>query len=278
MQPMVETACHPVRISRIGGEYHARIILDMEILFMTEYDVKILEKKYIEFINIEKMPVYSIESKKVSLSKAESEGFDSIAQTLYKADTQEHILIIADNVSIEPYILFHEFTHILDAEVYAKGDKVKYVTSSGYTEYHASQIELLIMLGAENLRDPISFSIDQHITTIAGEKTVRQYVGMKRRQAMGLYQRKDFPYSIDQLKTAFGLLFNYWGLRSICYMYCKDFEEETDNKVLTRFIPVDILSLMNQLMVGWLTEEKIDLCCKGYEAMVIPLIKKYKLI
>ena len=245
---------------------------------MTEYDVKILEKKYIEFINIEKMPVYSIESKKVSLSKAESEGFDSIAQTLYKADTQEHILIIADNVSIEPYILFHEFTHILDAEVYAKGDKVKYVTSSGYTEYHASQIELLIMLGAENLRDPISFSIDQHITTIAGEKTVRQYVGMKRRQAMGLYQRKDFPYSIDQLKTAFGLLFNYWGLRSICYMYCKDFEEETDNKVLTRFIPVDILSLMNQLMVGWLTEEKIDLCCKGYEEMVIPLIKKYKLI
>lgn len=176
------------------------------------------------------------------------------------------------------HILFQEFTHILDAEVYAKGDKVKYVTSSGYTEYHASQIELLIMLGAENLRDPISFSIDQHITTIAGEKTVRQYVGMKRRQAMGLYQRKDFPYSIDQLKTAFGLLFNYWGLRSICYMYCKDFEEETDNKVLTRFIPVDILSLMNQLMVGWLTEEKIDLCCKGYEAMVIPLIKKYKLI
>lgn len=68
---------------------------------------------------------YTFESKTVSLVKADSEGFDSVAQSKYNPETQEHTLIVADNLIIEPYILFHEFTHILDAETYARGDKVK---------------------------------------------------------------------------------------------------------------------------------------------------------
>ena len=67
---------------------------------------------------------------------------------------------------IEPYILFHEFTHILDAETYARGDKVKYATSSGFTEYHASQIELLKMLGANSANEHISFSTKKMVKTI----------------------------------------------------------------------------------------------------------------
>ena len=110
---------------------------------MTESEVKKLEKDYKAFMGIDSFPHYTFESKSVSLVKADNEGFESLALAKYKAETQEHTLIVADNLNIEPYILFHEFTHILDAEIYARGDKIKYATSSGFTEYHASQIELL---------------------------------------------------------------------------------------------------------------------------------------
>ena len=244
---------------------------------MTVNDIKKLERKYSDFMLIKNMPVYNIMTKKISLSKAETDGFDSIAQTTYIPDTQEHTLIVADNINIEPYILFHEFTHILDAEIYAKGDKTKYALSSGYTEYHASQIELFLLLGASSINDQISFSVSQSITTIAGKKTVRQYIDMKRNHAVDLFQRIDFPKDLEQLKTAIGLLFNYWGLRSICYMYCEDFDEETDNTAFTHYIPASDFNLMNKLMVGWLSEGMIDLSCKGYGAIIMPLIKKFSL-
>ncbi len=249
----------------------------MGTVIMTEVDVKKLEKEYAAFMDLDRMPSYILESKKVSLSKAENEGFDSIAQALYKPDTQEHTLVVADNIIIEPYILYHEFTHILDAEIYARGDKTKYALSSGYTEYHASQIELLLMLGAKSIKEQVTFSASKSITTITGKKTVQQYVDMKRLQAIDLFQRNDFPKNIEQLKTAIGVLFNYWGLRSICYMYCKDFEEETDNSAFIQHIPVEVFNTINRLMVGWLSEGLIDFCCNGYGAMIMPLIQKYGL-
>ena len=125
---------------------------------MIKSEVKKLEEDYKDFMHIDSFPPYTFESKTVSLVKADSEGFDSVAQSKYNPETQEHTLIVADNLIIEPYILFHEFTHILDAETYARGDKVKYATSSGFTEYHASQIELLKMLGANSANEHISFS------------------------------------------------------------------------------------------------------------------------
>ena len=244
---------------------------------MTEQDVKKIETEYIAFMGLERMPVYKIEAKSVSLSRAETEGFESIAQTVYKLDTKEHTLIVADNVNIEPYLLYHEFTHILDVEIYVGAGKIKNAFLSGYTEYHASQIELLKMLGLKSAKEHIAFSISKNITTIAGDKTVGQYVDTKRRQAIELFQRKDFPNSIEQLKTAIDVLFNYWGLRSICYMYCKDYNEETDNTAFTHHIPVNTFNQMDQLMVGWLSERLIDICCKGYGAMIMPLIEKYAL-
>ena len=137
---------------------------------MTEIDVMKLEKEYVAFMKLDRMPLYILESKKVSLLKTENEGFDSIAQALYKPNTQDHTLIIADNIIIEPYILYHEFTHILDDEIYARGDKVKYFSLSGYTEYHASQVELLILLGAKSVKEKIAFSVFNNIKTITNYK------------------------------------------------------------------------------------------------------------
>ena len=191
--------------------------------------------------------------------------------------TQEHTLIVADNIIIEPYILYHEFTHILDDDINARGDKVKYFLLYVYTEYHASQVELLKMLGAKSVKEQIAFSVSNNISTIAGQKTVQQYVDIKRMQAIDLFQRNDFPKNIEQLKTTIGVLFNYFGLCSICYMYCKDFEEKTDNTAFIQYIPAKVFNPMNHLMVGWLSEELIDLCCKVYGTMIIFMIQKYAL-
>ena len=244
---------------------------------MTEAEVKKIEKEYKAFMEIDSFPHYSFELKSVSLERADIEGFDSVAQSKYKPETQEHTLIVADNLIIEPYILFHEFTHILDAETYACGDKVKYVSSSGFTEYHASQIELLKMLGAKSVNEHLTFSTNKMVMTIAENKTVQQYIDMKRNHAIELFSRKDFPKDIEQLKTAMGVLFNYWGLRSICYMYCTDYREETDNRAFLRYISSDVFQAMNKLMVGWLSDGIIDICCKGYWNMIYPLIQEYKL-
>lgn len=244
---------------------------------MTESEVKKLEKDYIDFMAIDSFPSYTFASKTVSLSKADSEGFDSVAQAKYNPGTQEHTLIVADNLIIEPYILFHEFTHILDAETYARGDKVKYATSSGFTEYHASQIELLKMLGVNSVNEHLSFSASKMVMTIGDNKTIQQYVDMKRNHATELFAREDFPKNIEQLKTAMGVLFNYWGLRSICYMYCKDYKEKNDNGAFLRYISPDVFQTMNKLMVGWLSDMLVDISCKGYWGMIYPLIRKYKL-
>ena len=68
---------------------------------MTQNDVKKLERQYTDFMLIKDMPVYSFETKKVSLSKAENDGFDSVSQTLYKPDIQDHTLMLAGNFNIE---------------------------------------------------------------------------------------------------------------------------------------------------------------------------------
>ncbi len=42
--------------------------------------------------------------------------------------------------------MFHEFTHILDTEMYAQKDKMKNVMHKGFLEYHAGQIDFLKIL------------------------------------------------------------------------------------------------------------------------------------
>lgn len=65
--------------------------------------------------------------------------------------------------------MFHEFVHMLDAELYAKNDKIRYL---GISEYHATQIELFAMLGVQSINSEPSFSMDTIIHTISGNKSV----------------------------------------------------------------------------------------------------------
>ena len=178
---------------------------------------------------------------------------------------------------IPDYILFHEFTHILDDELHAKGDKTRYAELSGFTEYHAAQVELMRMLNAEYVDAVFSFSMNTQIETVSGQKSVLQYINDKYQHACDLFSRSDFPANIETLKSALGIVYNYLGLRSICEMYSIDYTETNNYSAFLKYIPSFLFAILNSNMHGWLTSAQIETCCATYSYIIIPIIKEYKL-
>lgn len=208
---------------------------------------------------------------------AEVKGFEAVASTFYNPRTNTHTLVICTNLKLLKYLLFHEFTHIIDTELYAKGDKIKYAMLSGFTEYHVSQIELLQMLGAKSCESELTFSMKDPIVTFAGEKSVQSYLGMKYQHAIEIFNKSDFPRDVEMLKVAVGVLFNYYGLRSICEKYAVDYTQKEDNQIFLKYIPSQVFVAANALMHGYLSTDLIELSMKAYSSIVFPIIKQYKL-
>lgn len=240
--------------------------------------LKRFEDDFKQFMGIADFPLYKLITKEVSLSVADSQGYDSAASTFYNPKTNGHTLQLSSNLILSKYLVFHEFTHILDADMYANSNSTAYAGLSGYTEYHASQIELMQLLGAKTANEKITFSVNAIINTLSGETSVIQYVRGKLQHAIQLFNRDDFPANIDTLKSAFGVLFNYWGLRSICEMYALDYVEEIQNDAFLRFIPSMNFCLLNIMMHGWLDKQEIKKSILLYINTLFPLIKKYNLI
>ncbi len=234
--------------------------------------------EYKKFIGISQFPEFALQTKIASIVTADFQGFESAAVTTYQPITGQHSLYVSVNLDLSKYLMFHEFTHMHDSEIYVNGDKVRYAGLSGYTEYHASQVELACLVGAETIGCIPSFSMNKITSTFAGNKTVLQYVKEKYQHAIDLFSRDDFPSNISTLKSAFGALYNYWGLRSICEMYANDFVEIIDNEAFLKIIPTMKFSLINNLMHGWLDENKIDLIVPLYTNTIFPIIQDYKLL
>lgn len=233
--------------------------------------------EYKDFMGIKQFPKYNLQTHKASISTADSQGFEVAAATFYQPLTGEHTLLISSNLNLSKHLMFHEFTHMYDSELYVKGDKIRYAGLSGYTEYHASQIELVLLLEAKTIEAAPSFSMNKVISTFSGEKSVLQYVEEKYQHAIDLFSRSDFPANINTLKSALGILYNYWGLRSICEMYATDFVETIANEAFMKFIPTVNFSILNNLMHGWFDEAKIDSSIPLYINAIFPIIKDYKL-
>lgn len=234
--------------------------------------------EYVEFMGIEQFPKYALQTQEASKSTADSQGFEVAAAAFYETLTGQHTLLVSNNLCLSKHLMFHEFTHILDSELYVNEDKTRYAGLSGYTEYHASQVELAQLLGAKRIDAVPSFSMDTMISTFAGEKSVSQYVQEKYQHAIDLFSRSDFPANLNTLKSAFGVLYNYWGFRSICEMYATDFTEKIDNGAFLKYIPTLKFTLINNWMHGWLDKAKIDLSIPLYTNTIFPIIQDYKLI
>lgn len=239
--------------------------------------LKTYEDDYKDFMVIKEFPIYELQTQEASKTIADAQGFEIAASTSYQPQNKSHTLLVSTNLTLSKYLMFHEFTHMLDSEIYVNGDKVRYAGLSGFTEYHASQVELMQLLGGNTIDDVLTFSMDTVITTFAGEKSVYKYVNEKHLHAIELFSRIDFPSDLNTLKSAIGILYNYFGLRSICEMYSIDYSEKTNNEAFLKFIPSQHFVALNSLMHGWLDEQKIELSINLYLNIIFPLIKQFKL-
>ena len=244
-----------------------------------ELQIKQLERSYIQFMGIENFPKYNLELYEIRVDETDQKGFGAIAQAMYDPKSGKHTLRICKNLELKKYVVFHEFTHILDSEMYAKRDSLRYAYLSGYTEYHASQVELMVLLGAQSHLDIVTDkTINSVISTFPSEKTVLDYLLTKHQFVVDMMQRRGFPESIEALKTTLGALYNYWGLRSICKMYLKDYVEKVDNSAIIDILPSQLFSVMNSFMDGWFDASKVEMSFGPYSNALIPILKERKLL
>lgn len=239
--------------------------------------LKIYEDQFQYFMGIQKFPVYELQTKEASKSTADIRGFEVVVSASYEPQNKRHTLLVSTNSILMRYLIFHEFTHILDSEMYVKGDKARYAGISGFTEYHASQVELVELLGADTIEEVPLFSMNTNINVLAGEKSVHQYVEKNIGMQLNYLVELIFPADLETLKSAIGILYNYFGIRSICEEYSIDYKENENNTAFLKYIPTQLFSILNGLMHGWLDEEKIELSINVYINIILPLIKEFRL-
>lgn len=241
--------------------------------------IKKCEVDFLQFMGMDSMPSYKIAPKKVSLQLAIKQGFESLVAVAYDIPTGTHELKICSAVSMlcSDYLVFHEFTHILDAEIYSKRNKFRHMANRGYTEYHAAQIDFMKLLGAKGIGEPFSFSMSKSFKTYDGEKKAIDYLKEPHVHATELINRQDFPANIDTLATTLGLIFNYYGRRSICKMYAFDYFEKVDNSSIAKLIRKDTVEALDNFMLGWFENKQVSVIDQLYQQMCISIAQQYHL-
>lgn len=239
--------------------------------------IRVSEESYKKFMGIDSFPSFILNTSGVSAEKARARGYDVAACAQYDFDCGQHVLTVSTNIEVPEYVLFHEFTHILDTEMYAKGDRQRYVCLSGFTEYHASQVELMYLVGAKSIEDRALFSAKQVIQVMAGNVAVGSYVADKYSHALRLFGTEGFPQDLEQLKSAFGVLYNYFGLKSVCRMYCGDYAVNERNDVFCNSMQADRFDYISLTMNGWLDEAAISETCHQYGVVFSSLMRRFHL-
>ena len=234
--------------------------------------IQSIESEYQDFMKLDSFPTYGIIEKDVSLEDLDNNKYLSAASAEYDVKTGRHSLTVIKGSKIPKFLLFHEFTHILDSERYVQGDKIRNVGISGYSEYHASQIELLQLIGASSVDSVHSFSMQKVIFAL-DQLTVIQYLNNKRSIAMDMF-KEIHEDDINDIAERIGVLYNYFGLRSICKMYASDFYLEEDNSKFMEIIPSWYFSAINNSMNGWLDESQINRSMEAYLKIMSLLYKR----
>ena len=222
------------------------------------------QKDFSNFMDIHSFPSFTIITTEVSEKELELRGYAPAASASYESSTQKHELVVRTNIPKEKYIFFHEFTHMLDAEQYVDNQKISNKGLSGYTEYHAAQVELMQLLGAKSINDDISFTMNSPLVTIGGTKSVSQYVEEKFQHATELFESTEITNNEQYCMDSLGVLFNYFGLRSICKMYSSDYSENVSFGAFVKYISTYYFYFLNNHMSGWFDKDKIIQCHNIY--------------
>lgn len=243
--------------------------------------IKKCEKEYKQLLEINDFPTYEIEYKEVSQKDSDDRGYGALGASRYDYKTGKHTLVVWSNIhtlgEAGKQTIFHEFTHILDDEFHVNKNAEKYVANHGYTEYHASQIGFLKVLGVQSIKQHILFSMRDFIDTESGYMTIQDYVNAPILLANELINRIDFPNNFEMLKDTMGVIFNYYGRRSICKMYSNDFQDSADTSVIAKLITPTMVTFLNTYLTKWLTNPQISVLGNFYKDIFMALVNRYNI-
>lgn len=238
------------------------------------------EIDFLKFMNVSCLPNYTITPINITPENADSKGYAAPANVKYDFNTNTHhmsIWTILPTLTAD-YIMFHEFTHMIDTERFCKSNKIKYIANKGYTEYHASQVALMKMLGAKTIDSTLSFTMEQPVETYSGCISVAELLNTPLNTISEIIKRNDFPADIDTLSTVIGLAFNYYGYRSICQMFAQNYAGSENTSALKQLMGDSTVNLFDKLMYGWFDDAKvaiIDDICKN---VIFSMLKKHNLM
>lgn len=190
-------------------------------------------------MGVKSFPYYVVEYFEPDLNKK----YTSVAQAVY--DRGKHILRLPSNYETPRSLLYHELTHIYDMEMLKNDEKIHDYYLTGYMEYHASQVDLMVRLGANSIKDMLSFSVCEAINY--SDLTVKDYMDNKFVTAVDMLNDS----IINERLTGLGVLYNFLGLRSICLLYAFDYEDKYNYSFLANLLGSYLLSTMKSFMVGW---------------------------
>ena len=190
-------------------------------------------------MGIKRFPHFDVEYFEPDLSKKYTSG----AMSVY--DSGKHILRLPSNYKLTRPLLYHELTHIYDMEMLKNDEKTHDFCLTGYMEYHASQVDLMVRLDAKNIKDTHSFSICDSIDDQG--LTIMDYMDKKFEIAVDMLNDSIFNERLNGL----GVLFNFLGLKSICLMYALDYKDNYKYSSLADSLDSYLLSTVNRFMVGW---------------------------
>lgn len=197
---------------------------------------------YKRFMGITSVPQFAIEYFEPELEQK----YTSVAQAVYDQRTDIHRLRLPSGYEVPRFLLYHELTHICDMRMFKKGEKTHDFCLAGFMEYHASQIELMVLMGAAHFDDHILFSMSDCSNYLGW--TVQQYLENKLTTAVDLICEKDQRFRIMGLDA----FFNFLGLKSICSMYALDFVDTFNYRPFADRLPTSLLFEIRKDLVGWI--------------------------
>lgn len=238
-------------------------------------------KDYEQFMGISSLPEFRLISKHISLSAANTSGWGAWATHKFDFQTMSHSIEVWEDLWKPQlhgeYVTFHELTHLMDTEILVKGDKKRNVEMRGFLEYHASQVEIIKILNNNRINNCLPFSMNQTVETVASSKSIQEFVDEPANTANSLIGRGDFPKDVETFVTTIGLIFNYYGRRSICLMYAKDFKEDIEKDKFARVIGKEQFVALDAFLQGRLNPKQIEVLGQFYFRMVVAKMKEYGL-
>lgn len=202
---------------------------------------------YKYFMGINTFPQFEIEYYRLN----DSQDFVYAGRTEYDPETKRHKLLLPSNAEVPKFLLFHELTHIFDMESLGNGNRAHDFCLTGYMEYHASQVELMTMMGAKTIREALSFSMEDAIN--CSKWSVRQYLDNKLETAKILI----LDSSLEKRCDGLGALFNFWGLKSVCSMYSIDFKDDYGYREFLNHMSSLLFMEMRDCFTEWIDDVDI---------------------